>query len=349
MFKIVVSALALGLMFSSPVYAQTDWGLGLQKSEDGNWETSEKRESVEQTSISDTSLERIIEKLMEDPSNRELHEKYAEYFPTIDDFIVIEGDIRIRKSELGNYFERISRINRRAQNDSDTGYVIAGPIDKKTAADPFLIINLDDFGNPDFYETFEERELTYSIDYTSFPANQVGRLTRYEITERYMEEGGKAWSNACAGCGIKFQHKKALDRGSRRPTQAEADFIVTYVRDAPFIASAFFPSDNYSNKILYVTESMFNGKAGADPLGVMRHELGHVLGFRHEHIRGIPGCRTEGNKWVALTEYDSQSVMHYLCGRAGTYSMELSQKDIAGLNIIYGAPGGQRDPDCQCD
>ena len=41
-----------------------------------------------------------------------------------------------------------------------------------------------------------------------------------------------------------------------------------------------------------------------DPVGVFRHELGHVLGYRHEHIRGIPGCGFEDSRWQPLTPYD---------------------------------------------
>jgi len=45
--------------------------------------------------------------------------------------------------------------------------------------------------------------------------------------------------------------------------------------------------------------------------GVFRHELGHVLGLRHEHIRAPGTFCTEDSSWRGVTAYDSASVMHY--------------------------------------
>ena len=44
-----------------------------------------------------------------------------------------------------------------------------------------------------------------------------------------------------------------------------------------------------------------------------RHELGHILGFRHEHIRSEANSSCdEGGAFRAVTDYDQASVMHYL-------------------------------------
>ena len=78
-----------------------------------------------------------------------------------------------------------------------------------------------------------------------------------------------------------------------------------------------------------------------DQVGVLRHELGHVLGFRHEHIRGeAPDvCPDESQTGtVDLTEYDPQSVMHYLCGSMGNKELRITALDKVGSRKVYGPP-----------
>ena len=85
------------------------------------------------------------------------------------------------------------------------------------------------------------------------------------------------------------------------------------------------------------------------PVGVFRHELGHINGFRHEHIRAVePDCREgpvvctrdgatcQGAEY--LTEYDVESVMHIPCGGVSVTSWEISELDGVGARILYGMP-----------
>jgi hypothetical protein len=82
-------------------------------------------------------------------------------------------------------------------------------------------------------------------------------------------------------------------------------------------------------------------------VGVFRHELGHINGFRHEQIRAVdPSCREapvvcdgancQGAEY--LTEYDTGSMMHYPgCGSTVT-TWEISNLDGVGARKLYGMP-----------
>jgi hypothetical protein len=71
--------------------------------------------------------------------------------------------------------------------------------------------------------------------------------------------------------------------------------------------------------------------------GVLIHELGHSLGFRHEHIRFPGGCLEDSN-WRGLTTYDPGSTMHYpWCpGGISTASLQLTSRDGEGAAGVYG-------------
>jgi hypothetical protein len=74
-------------------------------------------------------------------------------------------------------------------------------------------------------------------------------------------------------------------------------------------------------------------------VGVLRHELGHVLGLRHEHTRPNSGTCFENNAWRALTAYDRSSVMHYpWCNGNSQSSLAVTALDADGARALYGAP-----------
>jgi len=92
-------------------------------------------------------------------------------------------------------------------------------------------------------------------------------------------------------------------------------------------------------------------------VGVLRHELGHMLGLRHEHPFdedgsnpstladgddcgevGLPctGCSIQG---VILTDYDVGSVMHYpMCQGDANTSLQVTHLDGVGVRVLYGMP-----------
>ena len=108
-----------------------------------------------------------------------------------------------------------------------------------------------------------------------------------------------------------------------------------------FIASAFFPNDPPDRRRILIDPSYFDPQLGFDQVGVLRHELGHVLGFRHEHIRSgaPPDCPDEDvTGTLDLTQYDPKSVMHYFCGDLGSKTLEITDVDRIGAQRVYGLP-----------
>jgi hypothetical protein len=173
----------------------------------------------------------------------------------------------------------------------------------------------------------ENRLLTYAVDRRSF-ASQAD----YNTVVANMVAAQTAWVNVCPHeCGLKIDHRAEFDDDPRLDA---VTFVVTYSSNkTAFIASAFFPNDPLFKRFLIVGPSYFTTQF--DKVGVLRHEIGHILGYRHEHISGVPGCYWEDNNWKALTSYDKRSVMHYFCGDGGTLELDLSDTDRAAHKALY--------------
>lgn len=173
-----------------------------------------------------------------------------------------------------------------------------------------------------------QRSLQYSIDRASFASS-----ARYNTIVQGMRAAADAWVQACPTCGLSFTHRQDLDGA---PDVNQVTFVVAYAPTAQdFIAMAFFPNDEQSLRYVWIAPSFFEVGAPYPAVGVLRHELGHVLGYRHEHIGGIPGCNNETPDWKSVTSYDPRSVMHYFCGNGGVFDLNLSAKDKDGHAATY--------------
>jgi hypothetical protein len=98
--------------------------------------------------------------------------------------------------------------------------------------------------------------------------------------------------------------------------------------------------------ILSVNYGVFSAFPGLTGAGLFRHELGHILGFRHEHPWAPSGGGCDEPQTSAgvditgrrLTNYDQASVMHYpqCAGIAGDFI--ISTLDGEGARQIYEMP-----------
>jgi hypothetical protein len=167
-------------------------------------------------------------------------------------------------------------------------------------------------------------------------ANTFPRQDWYDEVAENMQLATADWEGTC---GVRFEYRNDLDNSdSLRPPGVL--FPVRLINaGGAFIAAAFFPNDVVSRRRLFVDPSYFRTRF--DHVGVLRHELGHTLGFRHEQLRpeAPPQCPDEDpTGTLDLTLYDPKSVMHYFCGGVGSRELAITDVDREGSQLLYGPP-----------
>ncbi len=185
----------------------------------------------------------------------------------------------------------------------------------------------------DKWSATQRKNLSYCV------SNTFG--TRKALVVQLMAAAAASWE---AVADVKFVYVPAQDASCTASNQ-NVLFDVRPSTSGSYLARAFFPSTGRSGRNVIIDSSCF-GDASVSAEGVIRHELGHVLGFRHEHTRPEAGTCFEDNGWRALTAYDAASVMHYPhCNGVGSWSTKpLSALDKQGVAALYGAPAGGTSP-----
>lgn len=166
--------------------------------------------------------------------------------------------------------------------------------------------------------------LTYCVS-TSFGGN-------YSKVVQAMSAAASAWEGAAR---INFIHVSSQDSNCTS-RNGNVVFDVNPVNaGGRYLARAFFPNSSRSGRNVLIENSAFSsGAPGLD--GILRHELGHALGFRHEHTRPEARACYEDSSWRALTPYDSGSVMHYpQCNGTNTWQLNLTNLDKQGAASLY--------------
>ncbi|WP_437311735.1 pre-peptidase C-terminal domain-containing protein [Sorangium sp. So ce388] len=194
--------------------------------------------------------------------------------------------------------------------------------------DGALIVNQSG-GSDVIWTTEQRRNLTYCV------STRFG--DRYETVVTAMEEAVQAWEEVT---DVDFIHVESADSSCTSSTSGVLFDVNPVNTGGQYLARAFFPGQSRSTRNVLIDRTAF-GSTQPTLTGILRHELGHTLAFRHEHTRPESGTCFEDDNWRALTEYDGASVMHYpQCNGTGDRTLNLTQKDIDGVHSLYGTPEG---------
>lgn len=234
---------------------------------------------------------------------------------------VVEGDIGLTRNRVIPYAARRIEIAKALREDPD--------------AERQGLLGIERDGK--ILRWRRAKQLSYCVWRPSFGSDE-----EHSAVVEGMAAATSDWQGIC---GVEFLHVKSKDNDA---SLAFGDVTFPVLRQADggnTIAMAFFPDDPVTERLVWVFDGYFNTTPGSfDPVGVMRHELGHVLGFRHEHIRPeAPDLfnpeSTEHT--VEISTYDPKSVMHYVAQGVGDPQLRFTSLDKAGARSVYGGTNSE--------
>jgi hypothetical protein len=230
----------------------------------------------------------------------------ASTFQDVDGQYIVNGDEPVAGTRaLRSYYDGMLGV---AQKISTTG----------------LVVNTVR-GSDDKWSNARVGKLTYCI------SNKFGN--RKNAVARATARGASLWENASTA--IDFSRKPVAETNCTTRNDRVL-FSVEPTKSQAFIARSFFPSSPDARRNVKVNPVSLLKTPDWSPGNILGHELGHILGFRHEHTRPEAGVCFEDLNWRPLTPYDSASIMHYPQCNGTSLDLSFTDTDAEGVAALYG-------------
>jgi hypothetical protein len=236
------------------------------------------------------------------PTFQEFH---ASTFKDVDQQYVVNGDEPVSGTgDLKSYYDSMV-----APETREDGLVVntVGGVDDKWSASQAL-------------------NLTYCV------SNKFG-TSKTDVVNA-MNAGAALWEGATKK--VNFTYVPAQDANCTVRNNSVL-FSVEPTNTTQYIARAFFPSSAKRGRNILVNASSLMNSGSWTPGNILGHEMGHTLGFRHEHTRPEAGTCFEDNNWRPLTAYDSASIMHYPQCNGSSSDLSMTSTDRQGVASVYGS------------